>query len=400
MIAPKPHINEVQRLKNLESYDILDTFQEIDYDNITAIAAEICNTPISLISFIDDKRQWFKSHHGTDESETPKEYAFCAHAINDEHNIFIIQDARTDDRFKNNPLVTGDPKIVFYAGVPLTSENGLPLGTLCVLDDKPNLLSQSQLKSLSVLSNQVMNLLELRKSKSLLDIALKDLEEKNQELERFAYIAAHDLKSPLINIASLAELFLEDYKLQIDSDGIELLEMIIKSSDNLKELINGLLDYSRSDTILKQKKTSINLEKLKSEIEDLFNYDHNLKLVLNSSLTQIETNKTAVHHILMNLVSNAIKYSDKPKVEIELGVSETQTHYEFFVKDNGPGIASKNHSKIFNIFEKVAKQDRFGLVGNGIGLATVKKIVEKSDGQIKVVSELGHGATFIFTLEK
>ncbi|WP_225036794.1 ATP-binding protein [Winogradskyella sp. SM1960] len=400
MIAPKPHINEVQRLKNLESYDILDTFQEIDYDNITAIAAEICNTPISLISFIDDKRQWFKSHHGTDESETPKEHAFCAHAINDEHNIFIIQDARTDDRFKNNPLVTGDPKIVFYAGVPLTSENGLPLGTLCVLDDKPNFLSQSQLKSLSALSNQVMNLLELRKSKSLLDIALKDLEEKNQELERFAYIAAHDLKSPLINIASLAELFLEDYKLQIDSDGIELLEMIIKSSDNLKELINGLLDYSRSDTILKQKKTTINLEKLKSEIEDLFNYDHNLKLILNSSLSQIETNKTAVHHILMNLVSNAIKYSDKPKVEIELGVSETQTHYEFFVKDNGPGIASKNHNKIFNIFEKVAKQDRFGFVGNGIGLATVKKIVEKSDGQIKVVSELGHGATFIFTLEK
>ncbi|WP_178985981.1 sensor histidine kinase [Winogradskyella helgolandensis] len=400
MIAPKPHINEVQRLKNLESYDILDTIQEIDYDNITAIAAEICNTPIALISFIDDKRQWFKSHYGTDEIETPKEYAFCAHAINDERNIFIIPDARSDERFKNNPLVTGDPKIVFYAGVPLTSENGLPLGTLCVLDDKPNLLSQSQLKSLSALSNQVMNLLELRKSKSLLDIALKDLEEKNKELERFAYIAAHDLKSPLINIASLAELFLADYKLQIDSDGIELLEMIIKSSDNLKELINGLLDYSRSDTILKQKKTHIDLEKLKSEIEGLFNFDHNLKLVLNSSLTQIETNKTVVHHILMNLVSNAIKYNDKSNVEIELGVSETQTHYEFFVKDNGPGIATTNHNKIFNIFEKVAKQDRFGHVGNGIGLATVKKIVEKSDGKITIESELNHGAKFIFTLKK
>ncbi|WP_179319013.1 sensor histidine kinase [Winogradskyella helgolandensis] len=400
MIAPKPHINEVQRLKNLESYDILDTIQEIDYDNITAIAAEICNTPIALISLLDDKRQWFKSHYGTDESETPKEYAFCAHAINDERNIFIIQDARTDERFKNNPLVTGDPKIVFYAGVPLTSENGLPLGTLCVLDDKPNLLSQSQLKSLSALSNQVMNLLELRKSKSLLDVALKDLEEKNKELERFAYIAAHDLKSPLINIASLAELFLEDYKLQIDHDGVELLEMIIKSSDNLKELINGLLDYSRSDTFLKQKKTYINLEKLKSEIEGLFNFDHNLKLVLNSSLTQIETNKTVVHHILMNLVSNAIKYNDKPHVEIEFGVSETQTHYEFFVKDNGPGIATKNHNKIFNIFEKVAKQDRFGRVGNGIGLATVKKIVEKSDGKITIESEFNHGAKFIFTLKK
>ncbi|MBU2927010.1 sensor histidine kinase [Winogradskyella psychrotolerans] len=400
MIAPNEHKYEKERLKNLDSYDILDTLQEVDYDNITAIAAEICNTPIALVTLLDDKRQWFKSHYGIDETETPKEFAFCAHAINDESNIFMIQDARTDNRFKNNPLVTGGPKIVFYAGVPLKSENGLPLGTLCVIDDKPNLLSKGQLKSLTALSKQVMNLLELRKSKSLLNITLSELEEKNQELERFAFIAAHDLKSPLINISSLAELFLEDYKLQIDTDGIELLEMIIKSSDNLKELINGLLDYSRSDVILKEQKSDLNLNKLISEIEGLFNFDHNLKLVLNSNLTQIEINKTALSHIIMNLVSNAIKYNDKPKVEIELDIFETPSHYEFYVKDNGPGIAAKNHSKIFNIFEKVANHDRFGREGNGIGLATVKKIVEKLEGQIKVVSELGNGATFIFTIKK
>jgi len=400
MIAPREHKYEKLRLKNLDSYDILDTLQEADYDNITAIAAEICNTPIALVSFIDDKRQWFKSHYGIDETETPKELSFCAHAINDENNIFIIQDTRTDDRFKNNPLVTDNPKIVFYAGVPLKSANGLPLGTLCVLDNKPNLLSKGQQKSLMALSNQVMNLLELRKSKSSLNKALSALEEKNLELERFAFIAAHDLKSPLLNISSLAELFLEDYKLQIDTDGIELLEMIIKSSDNLKELINGLLDYSKSDTILKHKKSDINLNTMVSEIEGLFNYDHNLSLVLNSTLTQIVINKTAVSHILINLVSNAIKYNDKSEVKIELGISETPSHYEFYVKDNGPGIDAKNHSKIFNIFEKVAKQDRFGREGNGIGLATVKKIVEKLDGQIKVESKLGNGATFIFTIEK
>jgi len=400
MIAPREHKYEKLRLKNLDSYDILDTLQEADYDNITAIAAEICNTPIALVSFIDDKRQWFKSHYGIDETETPKELSFCAHAINDENNIFIIQDTRTDNRFKNNPLVTDNPKIVFYAGVPLKSANGLPLGTLCVLDNKPNLLSKGQQKSLMALSNQVMNLLELRKSKSSLNKALSALEEKNLELERFAFIAAHDLKSPLLNISSLAELFLEDYKLQIDADGIELLEMIIKSSDNLKELINGLLDYSKSDTILKHKKSDINLNTMVSEIEGLFNYDHNLSLVLNSTLTQIVINKTAVSHILINLVSNAIKYNDKPEVKIELGISETPSHYEFYVKDNGPGIDAKNHSKIFNIFEKVAKQDRFGREGNGIGLATVKKIVEKLDGQIKVESKLGNGATFIFTIEK
>ncbi|MDN3491089.1 sensor histidine kinase [Winogradskyella bathintestinalis] len=400
MITPKKHKKEKERLKNLESYSILDTLQESDYDDITTIAAEICDMPIALISLIDDERQWFKSHYGLDVEETLRDYAFCAHAINDEENTFIVEDSRKDDRFKDNPLVTGDPNVIFYAGVPLVSKNGLPLGTLCVIDNKPNLLSQNQLKSLSALSKQVMNLLELRKSKSLLKRALKDLKIKNKELERFAYIAAHDLKSPLINISSLAQLFLEDYKLKVDDEGIEMLEMIIKSSDSLNDLIDGLLDYSRSDNISNQEKSNINLEKLNTEIEGLFNYDHSLSMILNSSLSQIHANKTTITHVLINLVTNAIKYNDKDKVEIELGVTETDTHFEFYLKDNGPGIAVANHKKIFKIFQKITQQDRFGRVGNGIGLATVKRIVEKSGGEINIESGLGKGAKFVFTIKK
>jgi len=400
MITPKKHKKEKERLKNLESYSILDTLQESDYDDITTIAAEICDMPIALISLIDDERQWFKSHYGLDVEETLRDYAFCAHAINDEENTFIVEDSRKDDRFKDNPLVTGDPNVIFYAGVPLVSKNGLPLGTLCVIDNKPNLLSQNQLKSLSALSKQVMNLLELRKSKSLLKRALKDLKIKNKELERFAYIAAHDLKSPLINISSLAQLFLEDYKLKVDDEGIEMLEMIIKSSDSLNDLIDGLLDYSRSDNISNQEKSIINLEKLNTEIEGLFNYDHSLSMILNSSLSQIHANKTTITHVLINLVTNAIKYNDKDKVEIELGVTETDTHFEFYLKDNGPGIAVANHKKIFKIFQKITQQDRFGRVGNGIGLATVKRIVEKSGGEINIESGLGKGAKFVFTIKK
>ena len=202
----------------MRSYSILDTLPESDYDNITKIAAEICGTPISLISLIDDKRQWFKSHHGLDATETPKEYAFCGHAINTPNDVFIVQDARKDERFHDNPLVTGDPHVIFYAGVPLVSEAGLPLGTLCVIDHKPNLLSQSQISSLSALSNQVINLLELRKSKQQLERTIMELEEKNEGLERFAVVAAHDLKTPLINISSLAQLFQNQYKDILDSD--------------------------------------------------------------------------------------------------------------------------------------------------------------------------------------
>lgn len=183
MISPKEYIQEGERLKSLESYSILDSLPEADFDNLTAIASEICDTPISLVTLIDNKRQWFKSHHGLDSNETPKEHAFCAHAINDPHNILIVQDTSKDERFHDNPLVTGAPHIMFYAGVPLISETGMPLGTLCVIDNKPKLLTQNQIRSLTALSIQVMNLLELRKKKILLKQSFLKLEEKNKELE-------------------------------------------------------------------------------------------------------------------------------------------------------------------------------------------------------------------------
>mgnify|MGYP003631310552 FL=1 len=384
----------------MRSYSILDTLPESDYDNITKIAAEICGTPISLISLIDDKRQWFKSHHGLDATETPKEYAFCGHAINTPNDVFIVQDARKDERFHDNPLVTGDPHVIFYVGVPLVSEAGLPLGTLCVIDHKPNLLSQSQISSLSALSNQVINLLELRKSKQQLERTIMELEEKNEGLERFAVVAAHDLKTPLINISSLAQLFQNQYKDILDSEGLEMLEMIIGSSGNLIGLIDGLLQYSKSESLLREGKSDIELQMLRTDLEGLFNYDHQLKLVLKSHLTKIKAHKTALHQILINLITNAIKYHDKETVEIELGVSESDTHFLFYVKDNGPGIETIHQERIFKIFEKLAATDKFGVRGNGIGLATVKKIVEKLGGAIRVESDLGKGAKFIFSLEK
>lgn len=400
MIEPKDHKNESERLKELDSYSILDTLPESDYDDITAIAAELCDCHISLISLVDDKRQWFKSHHGLAATETPKEYAFCAHAINDQENIFVIEDSRIDERFHDNPLVTGEPKVIFYAGVPLVSEKNLPLGTLCVIDDKPKSLSQSQLDSLQALGNQVMNILNLRKAKAEIEKAVEDLKEKNQELERFASVAAHDLKSPLSGINGLVQLFTKDYGHKIDEDGKDILRIIQDSSDKLMELIKGLLEHSRSDKVLKEEKAEIKVHNLKENLTRLFSYEKKLNLTLNSDIDSIVTNRTALMQILINLVSNAIKYNDKEQIEIELGVSATDKHYKFYVKDNGPGITPENQEKIFEIFKVFASKDRYGQSGNGIGLATVKKVVEKSGGTIGVESELGNGAKFTFTIEK
>jgi len=400
MIAPKDHSNEKERLEALDSYSILDTLPEEDYDNLTAIAAEICGTSISLVSLLDNERQWFKSHHGLGASETPKEFAFCAHAINDDDDIFIVQDSRIDERFHDNPLVIGEPRVIFYAGVPLTTEEGLPLGTLCVIDHKPKLLSQGQLNSLKALSVQVMNLLQLRKSKMLLEKSVEDLKEKNEELERFAFIAAHDLKSPLNTINSTAELFTECYASKFDEDGKTMLGFIQQASHKLTGLIDGLLNYSKSESVLKEGGSKIDLQLLRNDISGLFSYDNSLVLKLNSKLKSIDTNKAAIHQILINLVSNAIKYNDKDEVEIQIEICENKDYYEFSVQDNGPGIAKENKEKIFQIFKVFTPTDKFGQPGNGIGLATVKKIIGKMGGTINLESAKGKGCQFNFNIKK
>jgi GAF domain-containing protein len=162
MLPPIPH-NEAERLRMLSLYQIMDTAAEQALDDLTGLAATICETPIGLISLIDDKRQWFKSRVGLEAKETPREFAFCAHAIVQDE-LLIIEDATLDARFANNPLVTGDPGIRFYAGAPLDVVNGVSLGTLCVIDRKPRHLDDRQLTALKVLRSSVVTLLNLRRA--------------------------------------------------------------------------------------------------------------------------------------------------------------------------------------------------------------------------------------------
>ena len=400
MITPEKYKNEDERIKLLDSYSILDTLPELDYDNLTVIAAAICGTPISLITFIDEERQWFKSRHGIDVSETSRDYSFCAHAINDPNNVLIIEDSRKDIRFFDNPAVSGNPNIIFYAGVPLINEMGLPLGTLCVIDHKPKTLSENQIRSLKALSDQIMKLLELRLKSIELEKVIVKLEKKNQELEIFAHIAAHDLKSPLANVSGLAEVFIETYGSIIDAEGQEIMQLIINSANKLRQMIDGLLDYSKTDKMIVENRTEVNLKILNNEISNLFIFQNNCSITFISNLISIKTNKTALEQILINLVANAIKYNDKEIAVIEIEILEEDKFYKIVVSDNGPGILKEDYETIFEIFKVVSAEDRYGQKGNGIGLATVKKIVEDLGGIIYVKSEIGKGSKFIFTLAR
>jgi GAF domain-containing protein len=173
MKSPIP-TQETERLAALKEYQILDTGTELSYDDITALAAHICEVPITMISLVDEARQWFKSKVGIEQQQTSREIAFCAHAIL-ESEPFIIRDAAKDGRFANSALVTGEPHIRFYAGFPLINPEGLALGTLCAVDRQPRQLSTQQEQAMRALARQVMALLELRRVSARLADALNQV---------------------------------------------------------------------------------------------------------------------------------------------------------------------------------------------------------------------------------
>ena len=390
----KPEIpdNEDSRLKELESYSILDTLSEEDYDDITSLASEICGTPISLISLVDENRQWFKSHHGLNSCETPRDYSFCAHAINAPDDVFIIEDSTKDPRFEDNPLVTDEPYVIFYAGVPLVTKNGFPLGTLCVIDNKPNVVSDGQVKSLRVLAKQVIKLLELRKNEQLLENALKNLQEQNNELNDYAHIISHDLKSPIRNIEALIAWLREDYHEILESKGRETIDLIRTNLEKMDDLIEGVLKYSTIDK-KSQAHQKVDLSLLIPEIIQMMNVPENCTINVQKDMPEVVGDRFQLHQIFQNLIENSIKYNDKPECSITIGWIPQKDGHELYVKDNGPGIEPQFHDKIFQMFQRLDHQ----IDSTGIGLSLVKKIITRYGGKIWVESSPGDGTTFHFT---
>jgi anti-sigma regulatory factor (Ser/Thr protein kinase) len=184
--------NEKNRLQALRRYKILDTDPEKAFDDLTILASHICQTPVALISLIDSDRQWFKSKHGVNVSETPREVSFCAVAIQ-QPDLFVVPDASKDPRFSSNPFVVSDPKIRFYAGAPFTSSDGHPLGTLCVVDVVPRSLTPNQEAALLALSRQVQAQFELRKNLIELRTALDERDRAEAQRDRTIIELQHAL---------------------------------------------------------------------------------------------------------------------------------------------------------------------------------------------------------------
>lgn len=401
MIHPAIPANEMERLSALYEHNILDSMPESDFDHITWIASELCQAPMSMISIIDRTRQWYKSKIGITGSETPREFSFCGHAILQPNEIFLVPDSRNDERFYDNPYVIGDPHVSFYAGVPLVTEDGYALGTLCVLDNQPKDLTDSQKRSLRALASQAAALLELRRKSRLLQKREEALMDTNAALERFAFVAAHDLKSPCNSIKALAALVQEHMQEELTPDVKEVIDHIGHASDNMRQMIDGMLEHARAAHDLQRHRESFTFDALLDDLAPLVTKSDTIQLIIDPCSDPIVSVKSVWVQILLNLINNGIRYNDKPHGWVRVSCNRDDHHYILQVSDNGIGIPPQAQERIFNLFETANdKFQRTAQGGTGIGLHTVKRLVSKLDGDIQLQSTPGIGTAFTIRIRK
>lgn len=227
--------------------------------------------------------------------------------------------------------------------------------------------------------------------------AIRELQRTNKELQEFAHIAAHDLKTPLRAIGTLADWILTDYGDKFDEQGKEQVKLLVGKARQMSALVDDVLQYSRLGQD-DHKRQPVELNEILSEIIAGIAPPENIEITVGNNLPTIMCEETQVFQIFQNLLTNAVKYMDKPEGRIEVGYTEEGNLWRFSVADNGPGIDEKYFEKIFKIFQTLSPRD--GVDSTGIGLSIVRKIAELNGGSAWVESEIGKGSTFIFTLQK
>jgi len=403
MIKPGKTKNEDTRVSALRNLAILDTPTEKQYDNITELAAYICDCPIALISLIDEDRQWIKSKVGLDICESPRDESFCGHAIMADEEIMEVPDARRDERFKDNPftLAKGKP-VVFYAGYKLRDAKENVLGTLCLIDHKPRKLDDKQRKALKTLGNQVRRLFELRLKNNELLKSKTELSENNELLKSFAGTVSHDLKMPLSNIIMTIDVLKRKYGDKLDKDALAYFDRLKQSSFGMSDYISNILTYYETENISYRdvEEEPFELKAFLESILDMLNIESDCEINLPEGNNELICNRYGLEQIFLNLLGNSLKYNNKKKTIIDITFDEVPGFYKFTVTDNGMGIPTDQQETIFKLFSTATPTDRYGKKGNGIGLSTVKKLVQKLEGTIEVSSEVDNFTTFTFSIKK
>jgi signal transduction histidine kinase len=390
MIIPLKPSNESGRLHALKELDILDTLDEREFEEIVALASFICKTPMATITLIDENRQWFKAQRGLNIKETPRDVAFCAHAILQDE-ILVINDATKDLRFSGNPLVTGQPDIRFYAGMPLKTDEGYNLGTICVIDTQPRELSDEQSLALDMLRNQVLRLFELRKKNKVL-VKMHELHQK------LLSIVGHDLRAPinsiegLLNLSESHELSLEEYQ--------EMLPKMRMMVDTSKSLLLNLLEWTKSHIqgkplVSETVRLSTVIHDITSPLIPILDQKANSLDVRVPDRLLARVHKHKFDFVIRNLVLNAHKFTEGGTISIM--VKKADTHALVTVTDTGVGIDPKRAANLFEWGKGNSTRGTKGEIGSGLGLPMCREFVEEMGGTIWLEPREA-GSAFSFTV--
>lgn len=375
---------EALRLETLRGYHILDTPQEAAFDDLTRIAAHVCQAPIALVSLVDRDRQWFKSVQGLDVRQTPIEQSVCAHAILQD-GLFVVEDTLQDARFADNPLVTGHPHMRFYAGALLKTPDGMPLGTVCVLDTRPRKLEAAQAETLLALARQAMTQMELRR-------LLAQEQEASHYRARLMAIAGHDLKTPLRAAAYAVE------KLQRSASDAQrpILESAREHLRQIGQEFQELATMAAAGAA--QARPSLEPLPLAEVLEPVLSNWRRLAASKGLQLRSVPTSLVVCSHrallstLLGNLVGNAVKYTEHGRVLV--GCRRRGERVIVEVIDTGIGLDEDDASKVFNAFRQADPRSE----GLGVGLWIVHSTAQTLECPVQVRSRKGVGSRFSVSL--
>lgn len=402
--APLPP-DEAARLGALRRFAILDTPYDPRFDRLVQLSARVFATSGAMISLVDAGRLWFKAHTGIDLRELPREHGLCAWAILDDE-VCVIEDATQDARFDGNPFVGGEAGLRFYAAAPLVTGDGHRIGTLAVFDSVARRFDATAQNQLREFAGLVTDALELHRALAETEAAREEAMLASRSKGEFLAFMSHELRTPLNAVIGFAEmLHSEAYGPLGDPRYRDYAGLIGQAGNHLLEVINSILDLSRIEA--GKKALTLDPLRLVDEADAVISLlltqarQKEQSLVMDASLHDLpvlKADRSAFRQVLLNLISNAIKFTPMEGRIVVRGTADAR-EIRISISDDGPGIAAADLARLGEAFYQAGPKNQRSQ-GTGLGLALSRRLMALHGGRLVIDSELGHGTTAIMVFPR